>query len=123
MNFVEGSHLIKITLHHTRPYKGLSNVLLKDDGGNIIVTNQLLPGDVFKYEIKIKRDVAFDLYLTISSHEITHALVRTLIEVEETEFVGDLTVNLNKGSWAVKELTPQLLQDVRELVYDTEYKY
>jgi len=123
MSFAKGSHLIKITLHHTRPYKGVSDILLKDGDGNIIVTNKLLPGDIFNYEIKIKRDAEFDLYFTVSSHEITHALVRTIIETNEIDFDGDLNINLNKTNWVIKETNANPPQDVRVIEYDTEYKY
>jgi hypothetical protein len=123
MSFTKGSHLIKITLHHIWPYKGESDILIKDGNGNIIVTGKLLPGDIFNYEIKIKRDTTFDLYFTVSSHEITHALVRTIIETTEIDFNGDLNINLNKTSWVIKDIDTKPLQDVRAIEYDTEYKY
>jgi hypothetical protein len=123
MSFNEGSHLIKVILHHTRPYKGITNILLKDDLADIIVADKLLPGEIFKYDIKIKRDVAFDLYFTIASEDITHALVRTVIETNEIDFEGGLDITLDKSNWVVKEIDNHKLQDVRDIVYDTEYKY
>jgi hypothetical protein len=123
MSFVEGSHLLKLVMHHTRPYKGITDVLLKDGDGVVIFDNKLLPGDIFNYSVSIKRESAFDLYLTISSKNIEHALVRTLIEADEVDFTGDLDIVLNKSNWVVKEIDTRKIQDVRNIVYDTEYKY
>jgi hypothetical protein len=123
MNFKEGSHLIKITLHHIRPFKSVTDILLKDTNGEVIIADKLLPGEIFKYDIKIKKEIPFDLYFTIASKDITHSTVRTLIETNETNFAGNLDIILNKSNWVVKEIDNRKLQDVREIVYDTEYKY
>jgi hypothetical protein len=123
MSFNDGSHLIKITLHHIRPFKGVTDVLLKDDNGNVIFINKLLPGEIFNYDVKIKKEGPFNLYLTIASEDITHSTVRTLIETTEIDFTGNLDITLNKSNWIVKEIDNHKLQDVKDIVYDTEYKY
>jgi hypothetical protein len=123
MNFKEGAHSIKIISHHIRPFKDVTDVLLRDDGGKIILADKLLPGEIFTYNIKIKREVPFNLYFTIASKDITHSTVRTLIETNEIDFTGSLDIKLNKSSWVVKEIDNRYLQDVREIDYDTEYKY
>lgn len=123
MNFSQGAHLIKITMHHVRPHIGITNIRVRDDDGNEILSGELLPNDIFTYNIKIKRDIPFNLFLTISSVEITHALVRTLIETNESNFDDELSIDLNKSTWVVKDTCIQQLQDLGEIQYGTEYKY
>jgi hypothetical protein len=106
-----------------RPYKDVTDILLKDGGGNIIVNDKLLPGDIFNYEIKIKRDAAFDLYFIVSCYDVRHSLIRTIIETDEIDFADDLNVNLTKTNWVIKDIDTKPLQDVRAIEYDTEYKY
>jgi hypothetical protein len=119
----QGAHLLTITLHHIRPYTGVSTVSLMDDSGNVLVRDTLLPGNIFRYEIKLHRSIPSDVYLTISATELTHATVRTLVTVTETDFSGSLEINLHKSHWVVEALDMPHHQTVPELTYDADYKY
>lgn len=123
MNFLDGAHLIRLTVHHVRPFKGITSILLKDDSGVVILDGKLLPGEILTHEIKIRRSIPFDLYFTISSDDIVHALVRSLVQVDVASFSGDLEIKCNKRKWVVKETYHPPTQNVRDIVHDTEYKY
>lgn len=118
-----GSHLIKLTSHHVRPFKGISYLTLKDEDGNILLENKILPEEILKYNIKIKRNSDFNLYLTFSSTEVHHGLIRVLLETEPTKFDEDIDIKLEKTTWKIREIDLVPIQEVEIIEYDTEYKY
>jgi hypothetical protein len=123
MDMTKGAHIIKLTAHHTRPFKGISYVSLKDDNNDFIFENELLPGDILKYEVKIKRTNDFNLYLAVSSSEVTHGMVRVLLQTEPVSYTGDVDIKLEKSHWKIKEVDLTPVQMIEAIVHDTEYKY
>jgi hypothetical protein len=123
MDFLTGSHVIRLVTHHTRPFKGISHLSLHDDNRDVIFESNLLPGEIIKTNIQIKKDTNFNLYLTFTSTEVQHGLIRVILITEPIQHDSNINIDLIKSNWVVKEIEVIPNQTVENIEYDTEYKY